>query len=108
VTRPSDLPPGCSPNDIPGNRPGDDDDERFAQALAHAAVEAGITEPSWDCLDLDDPAWKPSATRWSDREVRRLLRLAEEIGYQRGFAEGRAEGEIDVAARFEPSDEEDL
>jgi hypothetical protein len=91
VTRPSDLPPGCSASSIPGNRPGDDDDERFADLLATRADRDGIPEHRIDDA-LNGDVW-------------RLLLIALEIGREWGFAEGRAEGEIDAAARFEPVEE---
>ena len=87
MTRLSDLPPGCSPNDLPGWD--DDDEDRFAAACR----EAGLPEPDWNRLDLNDAAWK-------------VLLVARNVGYDEGFRDGRHEGELDAAEKWAPRDED--
>lgn len=61
MSRYSDLPPGCSPSDIPGNRPEDVAAEEVYQVLA-AAWAFGFTEEDiiaiWRevCKDEEDKA----------------------------------------------------
>lgn len=87
MTRPSDLPPGVGVNDLPGNRPEDDEWEHFVDRLATLCESSKI-----EMLDLGDPA------------VERFIGAVHTLSFTLGFEQGRAEGEIDAAAKFAPPD----
>ena len=77
------LPPGCSVNDIPGNRPEDAEDEAFWAALAERM--------SLDIPDnLYDADWFMEA-----------INVARDLGYHAGAAEARYEAELDHALEQE-------
>jgi hypothetical protein len=67
VTVASNLPPGCSVSDIPGNRPEDARHEAFGeQELEYAAAALRMYQrgPKWDALKA---AWRvidPEADSW--------------------------------------------
>lgn len=83
----NNLPPGVSENMIPGNRPEDLDDESFWEAIVgKVGIEA--FEAFDDALfhQKDSSLWK-------------LVNAVRELSYQTGFQEGRAEAQLDEAAK---------
>ena len=77
----SNLPPGCSPSDIPGNRPEDAEYEAFWNELdtKFSAEYKGL----WVCLVEHE---------WADPQLERAViayvDMARDIGYDRGYKEG--------------------
>ena len=93
----SNLPPGVSDHMIPGNRPEDLAEEEFWEKLAEKVAEQH--PKSWDLLEkLFD----------SDHEVDEAIvnyaRVARDLGYIRGFNEGKAEEQIAQVMREEPEE----
>lgn len=74
----SNLPPGVSVSDIPGNRPEDAAEEAFWDAFDAKCREAGIDMPP---IDLDSSTAK-------------LITIARDLGLMQGFNEGRAEEQM--------------
>lgn len=98
MTRPSDLPPGVSERDLPGWN--DDDDEAlFIEALSDRIAERRNLTAAKLLVELLD-------RRATQGGMLAILATARGLAYDEGFEVGRAEGELDAAARFEPSDEE--
>ena len=71
VNRYSDLPPGCSPSDIPGNRPEDVAAEElyelayaatrnYGPAMVRAAIEEGIAQAEADYVDDQEARKEPA------------------------------------------------
>jgi len=78
----SNLPPGCSPSDIPGNRPEDAEYEAFWNELdTKFSTEY---KKLWLCLERiyggDDPELERAVIAYVD--------MARDIGYDRGYKEG--------------------
>lgn len=69
------LPPGCSVSDIPGNRPEDEREEAFMEALDAKVEQEGLKLPE----------------EWYEGDLWRLVVLARDLGYDQGFGEGRDE-----------------
>lgn len=83
----SNLPPGVSEHMIPGNRPEDMLEEAFWEELGNKLEQEGISSvgplpaaPSANFVSLDD--------LWDDTSFVKILTVARDMGYQRGFAEG--------------------
>jgi hypothetical protein len=72
---PSNLPPGVTEGMIPGNRPEDEADEAFFDALSARSVALGF--------DLPD-----------DGQFEDALRAARDLGYDVGHDDGRAEEQM--------------
>lgn len=79
----SDMPPGVNVNDIPGNRPEDEAEERFWDALLTNLQYEGFDTAELDAL-IDR------------RIVRRAIQVAQLYGYGQGHSDGYAEAEIDA------------
>jgi hypothetical protein len=82
-----DLPPGVTPSMIPGNRPEDEAEERFWEALAgRMGVEGNLAARAvYDQVGNDD-------------NLAKVVELARDIGYERGMGDGRAEEQMAQAA----------
>lgn len=78
----SNLPPGVTENMIPGNRPEDEDEEKFWEAFFRKADEAGITG------DLVDRGWVDDAI------FVKAIQLARDLGFHEGFAHGLGDGSL--------------
>jgi hypothetical protein len=74
---PSDLPPGCSVRDIPGNRPEDDAADAFWDAFEDRCAAANVRVPE---------------------DMERQIEIARDLGLEEGFAQGRAEEQMARAA----------
>lgn len=84
----SNLPPGVSENDIPGNRPEDVAEERFWTQLDERFIrEYGEPAKRWlticEDLDPDDMIWD-------------YVRLAKDMSYEHGYNEGVAEAYMEM------------
>ena len=88
----SNLPPGVSVSMIPGNRPEDDEAEAFIDLMDTKVAEAGLNLPE----------------NWIEGDVWKLAEIAYMAGLDRGFNEGRAEGQLDVYAKWQEADERRL
>lgn len=86
----SNLPPGVSESMIPGNRPEDLAEEEFCEKLAEA-----LLKKDWRQEDIDD-------LFESDRY--QAITETRDLGYVRGFNEGRAEEQMAQAMREQPED----
>lgn len=86
------LPPGVSENQIPGNTPYDWEEEKFWSTLISQAENAELEIPmaGW---------WEPESV------ICKLVNLARELEYVRGFQDGKQEAYIDQA--FKGEDEKD-
>jgi len=71
------LPPGVSPGMIPGNGPDDAAEEHFWDEVMRRVLEAGVGSP--DAEPWEDP----------------VVQIVREVAYDMGFADGRAEQELD-------------
>jgi hypothetical protein len=85
----SNLPPGVSENMIPGNRPEDEADEGFWVAVLTQLEKMNLGNFVNDLAE--------------DSEVWKMVVIVRELAYQAGFNEGRAEGELDAAQKFDPN-----
>jgi len=92
----SNLPPGVSDHMIPGNRPEDMLEEAFWELLQekYDAAHPQFKKIMWEVFSTDESNL--------DDAITALVTLARDIGYERGFAEGRqeeqmAEAEVRVA-----------
>jgi hypothetical protein len=74
------MPPGVSVNDIPGNRPEDLAADEFWEKLGES------------CPDVPEQIW-------GDEVVQKLVESARDLAFSTGFNAGRAEAELDTAAR---------
>lgn len=81
----SNLPPGVSMNMIPGNRPEDLDEEAFYEALFAKLEERKVPAGALDKLD--------------EYPMTEVVEVARDLGYERGFADGRMEAQIEQALR---------
>ena len=81
----SNLPPGCSVNDIPGNRPEDEREEAFWDAWFNEAERHEITIPS-----EIDAEWGADPFHW----LSRLIIIARDLGYSEGFGDGQQEAQM--------------
>jgi hypothetical protein len=76
----SNLPPGVSPNDIPGNRPEDLAEEAFWIELDNA-FEIKYGKQGHDWLE-----WQEHAD--SDDLLFQYVTMARDVGYNRGYQDG--------------------
>jgi flagellar biosynthesis/type III secretory pathway protein FliH len=82
-----DLPPGVTPNMIPGNRPEDEAEERFWDELAsRMGVEGDLAARAvYDQVG-------------NDENLARVVELARDMGYEQGMQDGRAEEQMAQAS----------
>lgn len=83
------LPPGVTEDMLPGNRPEDEEDERFWNALYEALIRTGRnrdprTDRAVELMEADLSVGDGAALDLIVSEARR-------IAYDQGFAEGRDE-----------------
>lgn len=88
---------------IPGNRPEDALEEKFWELLIDEANEAGL---------LSGPNALPASWVDSDGPIAKVINLARDLEYHRGFGEGKAEGIMSLAPAPEdessrPAEDED-
>lgn len=79
------LPPGCETHHIPGNRPEDEAEEQFWSALFErldAAPEEIMSKLGDDFDVLNEEPWVT------------VILAARDVGWDTGFAEGRAEEQL--------------
>ena len=82
------LPPGCSVSDIPGNRPEDEREEAFWDALTERCREDGEAT----ARDLERLLGAP-------HNYERVIELARDIALAEGFAQGRDDERMEQGAR---------
>jgi len=79
------LPPGCSVNDIPGNRPEDIAEEAFWDILiGRVEAEGGSGLPA---------GW------YDDKAIVALIEVVRDMEYAQGFGDGRDDAIMDMGAR---------
>lgn len=83
----SNLPPGVTASMIPGNRPGDDDEEAFFEVLY-----ADLTTERVDAIEADE-------------SLPRIIIKARDLGYEAGYNAGRADAELEKFMAEEPEGE---
>lgn len=71
------MPLGVSTNDIPGNRPEDIAEEKFWEVLSRLAPDDKLPE-EW----------------YEDEGIAELVKIAHDLGYEAGRADGIAEEQI--------------
>jgi hypothetical protein len=84
----SNLPPGVSEHMIPGNRPEDIAEEEFWETLDNEFLNqwpllAAALQPVWDGDDRD-----------MIEAIFHYAEMARDLGYKRGFGEGKMEEQM--------------
>lgn len=82
----SNLPPGVSDNMIPGNRPEDEEWDKFLDLLQKKTQDE-IEEKELHFPNLPED-W------WEDDGVMLMVRHARDIGYEAGFTDGKDEARL--------------
>jgi hypothetical protein len=78
----SNLPPGVSISDIPGNRPEDLEEEEFWAEFTRKCHNEGIAGDIIDC-------------GWEDDEIfSRAIIIARDLGYSKGQADAEADAAL--------------
>jgi hypothetical protein len=82
----SNLPPGVSVNDIPGNRPEDVAEEKFFNELDKRLMAVNVTVKS---LHDEVPEFL-----WDTPWFVQVITIARDIGYAEGYNAGKLEAEL--------------
>lgn len=88
------LPPGCNVSDIPGNRPEDDANEMFWNALSEK-----FTESNPELNEYLEHIFGGDFGGEYDDAVIALVDMAAMLAYAQGYNDGQVEAEIALALK---------